>query len=164
MLSTNWRYSFFWRICSIDFGVPKSESVDGFVVVADNRHVVRDSHNGHCVFVDEFQRAVGLLLHVSVAVEFDVDGFVGLAIFPSETVAQPVVGNFNLLTLNDFLFEETVLITDGAAVTGQTVSRERIDKARRQTTETAVAETCVGFFLINVVEVQVEVFEDFAEG
>ena len=58
---------------AIDFGIPQAQRVDGLVMVADNRDIVGDGHNGHCVFVDEFERTVGLFLHVGVAVELDVD-------------------------------------------------------------------------------------------
>ena len=68
------------------------------------------------------------------------------------------------MAANDFLFEETVLIADGTAVTGQTMCGERIDETCRQTSETAVTETGVGFLLVDVVEIEVEVFQDFAEG
>ena len=70
---------------AIDFSIPKSESVDGLIMIADDRHIIGHGHHSHCVFVYEFERAIGLWLHVGVAIEFDVDRLIRLPVLPSES-------------------------------------------------------------------------------
>ena len=110
--------------------------------------------------MNEFQRTVRLFLHVSVAVEFDVNRLVRFAVFPSETVTQPVIGNFDLVTLNDFLLEKSVLITDTATVTRKTMRRHGVDETSGKTTQTAVAESRVRLFLNRVGKIQFQIFHN----
>ena len=53
----------------------------------------------------EREAAVLFFLHVGVAIELDVDRLVRLAILPLKTVGEPVVGNLDLVALDDLLLE-----------------------------------------------------------
>ena len=61
------------RKVAVNFSIPQAQRVDRLIMITDNRHVVRHSHNSHCVFMDKLKGAVRLLFHVSVAVELDID-------------------------------------------------------------------------------------------
>ena len=90
---------------AVDLGVPEAQRVDRAVAEADDRHVVRNGHDRHVVLMHEREAAVLFFLHVGVAVELDVDRLVRLAILPLKTVGEPVVGNLDLIALDDLLLE-----------------------------------------------------------
>lgn len=82
------------REVAIDFSVPQAERVDSLIMIPHNRHIIGHRHDNHSVFVHQLQRAVGLLLHVRVAIELNIDSFIGLAVLPRETLS-PVPNNTN---------------------------------------------------------------------
>lgn len=70
---------------AINFSIPQAQGIDCFIMISDDRDVIRNSHHGHGVFVHELERAVGLLFHVSVAIELDVDRLVRFSELPRES-------------------------------------------------------------------------------
>ena len=148
------------REVAVDLGVPEAQRVDRVVVIADNRHIIRHSHDRHRIFVDELETAVFHLLHVGIAVELDVDGLVRLAVLPGKTVLEPVVRNLDLVAVDNLLLEQTVLVADAAAVTRQTMRCHRVDEAGSETAEAAVAEARIRLFLIRIRQIDAEAVED----
>ena len=148
---------------AVDLGVPHAQRVDRRVVVADNRHIIRHCHDDHRVLMDKLQFAIPHVAHIGVAAELDIHGLVRLAVLPCKAVAQPVVGNLDLIAADNLLLEEPVLIADRAAMPRETMRRQRVNEARRKATEAAVAETCVRLCLVRIREVQLEVPEDFLQ-
>ena len=146
---------------TVNFCIPKAQIVDRVVMIADNGHIIGNCHDDHGVLMHELQAAVRHLLHISIAVELDIHGLIRLAVFPGKAVLQPVVGDFYLVAVNDFLLKQTVLITDGAAMARQMMCCHGIDKAGSKTAQTAVAQTSIGFFFVNLVQVQLEVAQRF---
>ena len=133
-------------------------------MVADNRHVVRHCHDRHRIFVDELEAAVRHFLHVGIAVELDVDGLIRLAVLPGKAVLEPVVRDLDLVTLDDLLLEQAVLIADAATVARQAVCRHRVDEAGSESAKAAVAKACIRLFLKRLDEAEVKVLEDFLDG
>ena len=111
----------------------------------------------------EREAAVLFFLHVGVAVELDVDRLVRLAILPLETVGEPVVGNLDLVALDDLLLEESVLVAYAAAVTGKRQGRHRVDEARREPSQTAVAEARIRLLGENIVQVDADFLQSVVE-
>jgi hypothetical protein len=66
-----------------------------------------------------------------------------------------------LVAINDFLLKQAVLITDGAAMARQMMCCHGIDKAGSKSAQTAVAQARIGFFFINLVQIQLEVAQRF---
>ena len=133
-------------------------------MVADDGHIVRYSHNRHRILVHELEAAVRHLLHVGVAVEFDVDGFIRLAILPCEAVLQPVIRDLDLRTVDDLLLEQAVLITDAAAMARQAMRRHGVDEAGCETAEAAVAEAGIRLLLERIRQGEVEVLQYLLHG
>ena len=148
---------------AVDFGVPQAQRIDRIVAEADDRHVVRNSHDRHVVFVYKREAAVLLLLHVGIAIELDVDRLICLAILPLEAVAEPIVRNLDLVALDDLLLEESVLVAYAAAVTGKPQRGHRVDKAGCKTPKAAIAETRVRLLGEYLVEVDAEFFQSIGE-
>ena len=113
--------------------------------------------------MNECELAIPHVAHIGVAAELDIHGLVRLAVLPREAVAQPVVGNLDLVAADDLLLKESILIADRAAMPRETMCRKRVNKARGETTESAVAETCVRLNLVRIREVQLEVSENLLQ-
>ena len=71
---------------------------------------------------------------------------------PHATAGEPVIRHFYLLTVDNSLLEETVLVAEGVACCGIVESGERVDKASGKTAETTVTKTCIGLTIINAVK------------
>ena len=109
------------REIAIDFSIPKSQGINGFVMITNNRYIIRYGHNNHCIVMNEFETTLRLFFHVRIAIEFDIDGFIRFTIFPSKSITKPVIRNLNLLSLNDFLLKETILIANTATMTSKSM-------------------------------------------
>ena len=149
------------REVTVNLCIPKAQIVDCVVMIADNGHIIGNRHNNHRILMYQFQAAIRHFLHVGIAIELDIHGFIRFAVLPGKAVFEPVVGDFYLVAIDDFLLEQTVLITDGAAMPRQMMRRHGIDKAGSKTAQTAVAEARIGFFLVNLVQIQLEVAQGF---
>ena len=60
---------------------------------------------------------------------------------------EPCIGKLCLITVYYLLSEQTVLISERAAVSRKIESRERVDKACGKSAKTAVTQTCIVFKL-----------------
>ena len=148
---------------TVYLGIPEAQVVYGAVMIADNRHIIGNSHDNHGVLMHQFKAAVRHFLHVGIAVEFYVDGLIRLAVFPGKAVFQPVVGDFYLVAVDDFLLKQAILITDRAAMSRQVMRRHGINEAGSQPAQAAVAQTGIRLFLINLVNIQLEVTQNFLD-
>ena len=127
------------------------------VAVARDRDIVRDRPDRLEFFIDAFQVAVLARPHIGVAAEAHVDRLVGALDLPGEAVAQPRVGQFDLLAVDDALVEEAVLVADAAPVPRQLQGRHGIDEARRQAPQAAVAQARVRLHGDDVVQVEAQI-------
>ena len=78
---------------------------------------------------------------------------------PNVTALEPGVGHLNLISVHNLLFEQTVFVSDAAAVSRQVKICQRIQEARRQTTQTSVPQTCVCLYLFNVIKGETKLFK-----
>ena len=85
----------------------------------------------------------------------------GLADLEDEAVAEPLVGQFDLLAVHEFLAEEAVFVTDGVAVAGIAEGGDGVEEAGREASEAAVAETGIGLHVLELADVDAEFLEAF---
>ena len=78
---------------------------------------------------------------------------------PDLSAGKPDVGKFHLHSVHDHLLEKTVFIAEGKARGGVIERRERIHKTGGETTQTAVAESRVGFTFIEIFQRETERFQ-----
>ena len=69
---------------------------------------------------------------------------------------QPLFGNFHLISVDDFLIENTEIVPDAITDGGQFERCHGIEKACRQTAETAVAQSRIAFLVDDVFHVQAQ--------
>ena len=82
------------------------------------------------------------------------DGFLRPHDFPRIGTAQPVVGLLHLVAVLDLLPKHAVLIAQPVAHGGNLQGGQRIDEARRQAAEAAIAETGVRLHFRHFLKVQ----------
>ena len=80
-----------------------------------------------------------------------------MALQPHLTAGQPVVGALLLPAVHDLLLEDAVLVQDGVAGAADAGGGHAVQIAGSQTAQTAVAQTCIGLFLKNAVQIDVGV-------
>ena len=87
------------------------------------------------------------LLQRERAIELDFHGVVGTRDLPRVRPAQPIVRLFLLPAVPDRLFEHAVFIAQAISHGRQLHRGHRIEKARRQTPESAVPQSGIRFLL-----------------
>jgi hypothetical protein len=81
---------------------------------------------------------------------------------PRITVLEPAVRLLDLIAADDLLAENAVVVPETVAETGEIESRHRIEIARGETAEAAIAETSVGFVIAEIVPVDAVLLESLA--
>ena len=84
--------------------------------------------------------------------------------FPRVAAAQPVVRFLHLIPVLDDLAEDPVVVTDPVTERGQFQRRHGIQETRRQTTQTAVAESGIDFLIPEGGKFDPEFFHRFLGG
>ncbi len=102
---------------------------------------------------------VVLPIFVYLPVKANLNRLVGNGNKPRAAAGKPVIGKLGLPAVNYFLFEDTVLIAYGIACCGIIAGCQTVHIASRQSAQTAVAETRVGFLLINSVQLYAHIPE-----
>ena len=100
--------------------------------------------------------AVFVVGELDVPVERDFDAARRAADVPRIAGEKPIVGVLDLIAVRERLAEEPEFIVDAVADRRQVERRERIEEARGETTETAVAETHVLFLFENRFRIEPE--------
>lgn len=88
--------------------------------------------------------AVLVGVFVDPAVELNVDSNIISREFPWVEV-KPVIGNFDLVPIINLLLKDTVSVSQAVAPCGIIEGSQTVEKAGSQSTETAVAESCIVF-------------------
>lgn len=71
-----------------------------------------------------------------------VDGDIVTGELPGVKV-QPVVRHFDLVTVNDFLFEDSVSVTKTVTPGGVVETSQAVEEASSKSTQAAIAQTCI---------------------
>ena len=82
---------------------------------------------------------------------------------PAFQTGAPVVSNFGLLTVADQLSEDAQLVADRVACCVDVFGCHGVHEASSQTTQTAVAQTCVGFGFKDIACLEAHFFQSLGE-
>ncbi len=104
----------------------------------------------------------GSVLALDRAAEADRDRHLGVGQLPRRAERQPVVRLLDLAAVDERLPEDPVLVPDAVAHGGDVEGRERVDEARREPAEAAVAEPGLDLLGDDLVERDVERGEGLA--
>ncbi len=137
-------------------GPPQPQSVRGVRAVAEDRRVVGDA-------VDDVRgdpahafAAVHIVPALGMSAERDLDGPFRPHELPGVAVTQPAVGLFDLPAVVYFLLEDAVLVADAVTQRRDFQRCQRVDEARGEAAETAVAETGFLFRVQQCIEIEPE--------
>ena len=108
----------------------KPQHVHGLAAMSHDRHVVRDAD--HDLRVDPFRVR-------DAAEDGHLQDFVGALDEPRRSAFQPVIGFLVLESVDECLAEESELVVDAVAKAGIVERGQRIEEARRESAEAAVA-------------------------
>lgn len=78
--------------------------------------------------------------------------------FPGVKV-EPVIGNLNLVTVDDFLLEDAISVPQAVAPGGVAQGSQAVEEARREPAEAAVSEACIMLLLNDVFDPEAKVGE-----
>ena len=140
--------------------LPKSQTVDRARVVTGYVHIVRHGVDDGAISVSYGEFAV-LPVLVHNAAELDLIGFFGTRIEPNVAHFEPIVGLFELPTVNDDLLENAVVVKNAESVCRIIARRERIHICCGKSAEAAVSETRVGLESVDFVHLYAETFNCF---
>ena len=101
---------------------------------------------------------------LGVAAELHLDRPLGPRDFPRIAEAQPLVGLLDLPAVDDLLLEDAELVADAVADRRHLQRRQRIDEARREPAETAVAQARLVFLGEQLIEIEPELGHRRARG
>ena len=137
---------------------PEAQDADSLAVLAGDHHII-----GYGV---DFLRVLYIDAVIAVlpviddfAFEADIDALLLARDEPNFAAGKPEIGHLGLPAVNKLLLEDTVFIENGVAHSKISIGCKRIEIARRETAETAVAETRVRLAVIELVELYAEIFE-----
>ena len=91
-------------------------------------------------------------------------GLLGPRDQPRRQVAPPIVGTLDLEAIPNPLAKKPEFIVDAVGVARHIQRRQRVQKARRQPAEAAVAERRVGLFVEQQLQIDSVGCEEFAAG
>ena len=112
-----------------------------------------DSPYGLIALLDKMVLAVLIDLYVYVAAELDDLRVLRTAELKGIAVHKPVVGNFFLISVLNFLLEHTIAVTDTAAVCRITQGCQRIQEASCQSSQTAISQSCIRLLILDYVQI-----------
>ena len=141
-------------------GLPEPEVVAGAHAIAEDGRVVRHAPDHVAGHPADAQPPVIVDPLLGVAAELHLARDFRPRDFPGVPVAQPLVGDLGLPAVLDRLVEDAELVPDAVADRGDVERRHRVDVARGQPSEPAVAEA--RFLLLRGQLVQVQL--QFREG
>ena len=141
------------------FCLPQTQSRNAFTAVTRNIQVVRNCQYGVVVVVREV--VIGILpVFLNFAFKVYFNGFIRLRVEPYRAARQPVVREFRLPAVLEFLTEDTVFIADGMTGCRNALCCHCIQIASSQSAQTAVTQTSIRFLFINLVDVDVIIIQD----
>ena len=137
---------------------PETQDADALAVLAGDHHIVGNGVNLlRVLYIDA---VIAVLPAVDdIALEADVNALLLARNEPHLAAGEPEIGHLGLPAVNELLLEDSVFVENGVAHAEIAVGCERIEIARRETAETAVAETRVRLAVIELVELDAEILE-----
>ena len=145
------------------FGRPKAESQDRIVrrfAIAHDRRVVGKGAHLFAIFQEVDIVIVFIFGRDRFAAEADQLREGVAPRFPGVVVEEPAIGPLHLDSVPNFLLENAILIAEAVAARRVVESGERIEEARREAAQAAVAEPRIGFARGDFVEIPLEFFQD----
>ena len=144
-------------------GFPQAKEIHRLGAVAGNRNIVGNADELAEVRPHAARLAKAVGVSLDMAVNWDFLRVLRTNDFPWRAVLNPGVGEFHLVAVAEFLFEETVFVVDAVADGGEVQRREGVEKTSCQAAETAVAEGHVVFLVTGLLKRVAQCFQGFRD-
>ena len=145
--------------CCDRFRIPDTQSIYHIVAVTDDGEIVGDGTNSLIIFLFVMRAALFIVFNVCITTETNFFCIFFTADFKRIAILQPVIRNFLLVTVFNFLFEHTVFVTNTASICRISQRCQRIQEACSQTAQTAVTQSVVSFGIFNHIQIQSQFFQ-----
>ena len=99
---------------------------------------------------------------MNCAAELDGERLVGARDEPSSSLVRPFVGELDLISVDDLLFEKAVFVADRKSRRGVSESRKRVHEAGGKSAESAVAESGIALSVVSAFKIEAHLVEDLA--
>lgn len=132
------------KLATSSLGPPKSQVIGGRCAVTWDWNVVRHGVDNLTTLPSITRLALVVLELVNVPVELDIDRDIVAREFPRIEV-EPVIGNLDLVTVDDFLLKDTIAVAEAVAPGRVVEGCHAVEEAGGETAETAVSEGGVVF-------------------
>ena len=142
------------------FCIPDTQGIDNIVAVTYNRKIHRHSQNGLILLLNKMILAV-LVLNPYIAAELNSLCIFRTAKLKRIAVLQPHIRHLYLVSVCNLLFEHSITVADTAAVSCIAQSRQGIQKACCQSSQTSVAKSRVRLLILNDIQIQANLFQSF---
>ena len=137
---------------------PEAQNADSLAVLAGYHHII--GHGVNFLRVLYIDAVIAVLPVIdNFALEADIDALLLARDEPDLAAGKPKIGHLGLPAVNKLLLEDSVFVENGVAHSEIAVGCECVEIARRETAETAVAQARIRLAVIELVELDAEVFE-----
>ena len=128
--------------------IPDTKGIYDFIIISHNRHIIRNCQNRLISFLHKMSSSSCIVVfYVYITAEFYFFCVFRTAQFKGVSVFQPVIRNLYLVTIFNFLFEQTIMIADTAAISTVAQSCQRVQETSGQTSQSAVSKSRVRFLV-----------------
>ena len=144
--------------------LPQAQGVDRAILIAGDGNVIRDRQDIMRVHPDDALDAIQPCLGFGAPAKADTLGQFRAFDFPHMTVAQPMVGFFDLVAIFDVLAEHAIFIAQAVAHHRQLQGGATVDEASRQATQAAIAQAGIRLAVNQFLHVQAQIVQGFVQG
>ena len=138
--------------CSGIHRFPQAKHVDCLAAAAGDHHIVGNGTDGFVIVIGDAALAV-LPVFVYRPAQPDIKGLVGSGYQPCVAAAHPVIRQFHLVSVDDFLLEQTIFIADGKTGCVIILCGQGVHKAGCQPSQPPVAKARIRFHFVNIVQI-----------
>ena len=140
----------------------EAQAIHGPATVAGDQHVMRNPDQDLPIHPHGVVAALAIDAVLDTAIDGHQAGFLGAGDLPGRTLRQPVFRLLFLISIVYFLLEQTVLIVDAIATRWNPERGERIQEARSETAQPAIAQRGVFFTLFHGFQIGTEIVQRLA--
>ena len=134
--------------------IPDAEGIYHMISITYNRHIIWNCQYRFVIFLNIIiPLFLFVVFHTNGSAKADFLGILITAQFKWIAIFQPVIRCFHLITVLNFLFKHSVMVSDSTSISRISKCCQRIQKARCQSSKTAISKGCVRFFVLNHIKV-----------
>ena len=134
--------------------IPDAESIYHVISITYNRHIIWNCQYRFVIFLNIIiPLFLFVVFHTNGSAKADFLGILITAQFKWIAIFQPVIRCLHLITIFNFLLKHSVMVSDSTSISRISQCCQRIQKARCQSSKTAISKGCVRFFVLNHIKV-----------